>query len=215
MQSYSRKDFTEVVLASTNSGKLLEIQEACADLPWKFLLQSDFHLPEAEETGVTFVENAILKARHASQATGLPALADDSGLEVDVLGGAPGVYSARYAGIPRDRTRNINKLLEAMLNVPLQNRTARFQCVIVLLRHPNDAAPLICQGTWEGHILFESQGTKGFGYDPIFYVPTHHCSAAELPPATKHLISHRGQALAQLKKMITTIKENRNLCAQY
>jgi XTP/dITP diphosphohydrolase len=170
--------------------------------------QSDYAIPEAVENGRTFVENAIIKARHASALTGLAAIADDSGLEVDALGGAPGIYSARFAarhgednsrggGNSSDEANNA-LLLERLRDVPRAKRTARFQCVIVLQRFPDDPMPLVSQGTWEGLILEATTGAHGFGYDPLFFVPTHHCSSAELPPDVKNTLSHRGQALRQL-----------------
>jgi len=160
--------------------------------------QSHYNVADAEETGLTFVENAILKARNAAQHTGLPALADDSGLEVDALHGAPGIYSARYAGPMASDAENLGKLLAMLKDVPEEKRGAHFQCVLVYLRHALDPTPLICQGAWEGRILTAPRGTSGFGYDPVFFVPSHACSAAELPAETKNVLSHRGQALRQL-----------------
>ena len=153
---------------------------------------------DAEETGLTFVENAILKARNAAQHTGLPAIADDSGLEVDALAGAPGIYSARYAGAGATDLENLEKLLDALADVPEENRSARFQCLMVYMRHADDPTPLICQGSWEGRILTAARGSNGFGYDPVFYVPTHNCASAELAADIKNSLSHRGQALRQL-----------------
>lgn len=187
-----------VVLASGNSGKVREIGALLAGLDIEVVPQSDFNIDEAEETGLTFVENAIIKARHAAQLTGLPAIADDSGLEVDALKGAPGIYSSRFAGVDASSQDNVNKLLADLQEIPEAQRTARFQCVIVYLEHAADPTPVICQGRWEGRILFASHGTNGFGYDPIFYVPTHDCAAAELPPDVKNQLSHRGVALKQL-----------------
>ena len=155
-------------------------------------------VPDIEETGLTFVENAILKARNAAQHTGRPAIADDSGIEVDALNGAPGIYSARYAGIGASDQANLEKLLTELGDLPEEKRTARFQCLMVYMRHANDPTPLICQGSWEGRILFKPQGENGFGYDPVFYVPTHDCSSAELPADVKNSLSHRGQALSKL-----------------
>ena len=188
----------KIVLASSNAGKLREFNQLLGGLQLEVVPQSQFNVADAEETGLTFVENAILKARNAAQHTGLPALADDSGLEVDALHGAPGIYSARYAGAGASDADNLKKLLEALKDVPKQNRGARFQCVLVYLRHALDPTPLICQGRWEGRILPEARGSSGFGYDPVFFVPTHSLSAAELPPQTKNSLSHRGQALRQL-----------------
>ncbi len=186
-----------IVLASNNPGKLREIQALAAG-KLELLLQSDFAVPEVEETGLSFVENAILKARHAARHTGLPALADDSGLEVDALNGAPGIRSARYAGPGASDAENLQKLLQDLADVPEHQRRARFQCVVVYMKHAEDPTPLICQGTWEGRILTAPRGENGFGYDPLFYVPTHHCASAELPPAVKNTLSHRGKALCQL-----------------
>lgn len=186
-----------IVLASNNPGKLLEIQALAAG-KLELLLQSDYAVPEVEETGLSFVENALLKARHAARHTGLPALADDSGLEVDALHGAPGIRSARYAGPGASDAENLQKLLQDLADIPEHQRRARFQCVVVYMKHAEDATPLICQGTWEGCILTAPRGENGFGYDPVFYVPTHHCSSAELPPAVKNSLSHRGKALRQL-----------------
>jgi XTP/dITP diphosphohydrolase len=155
-------------------------------------------VPDAEETGLTFVENALLKARNAAAHTGLAAIADDSGIEVDALHGAPGIYSARYAGAGASDQANLEKLLAVLRDVPEAARTARFQCLLVYLRHADDPTPLICQGTWEGRILDAPRGENGFGYDPVFYVPTHDCTSAELPPEVKNALSHRGQALRKL-----------------
>ena len=189
-----------IVLASGNKGKLRELQAVLGGDAVELLPQSDFEVSSVAETGLSFVENAIIKARHASEQTGLPALADDSGIEVDALKGEPGIYSARYAGSEGDDADALNnaRLLAELSDVPEAERTARFQCVIVYMRHARDPMPLICQGTWEGRILFAEQGDNGFGYDPLFYVPTHECSSAELDPATKNSLSHRGQALASL-----------------
>ena len=193
-----------VVLASHNAGKVREFNALLADLDIEVVPQAQLNVSEAEETGLTFVENAILKARHAAQHTGRPALADDSGLEVDFLNGAPGIYSARYAGVGADDRANLEKLLLALKDVPKAQRTARFQCVLVYMRHALDPTPLICQGTWEGLILTAPRGHYGFGYDPVFFVPTHDCSSAELPPETKSALSHRGQALRQLVHALGT-----------
>ena len=187
-----------VVLASANPGKVREIHQLLAGLDLNVVPQSDFNVPEAEETGLSFVENAILKARNAARHAGQAAIADDSGLEVDVLHGAPGIYSARYAGRGSSDSANLTKLLADLAGTPEAARGARFQCVMVYLRHEFDPTPVICQGTWEGRILFEARGTNGFGYDPVFYVPTHHCSSAELPAEVKNNLSHRGQALRKL-----------------
>lgn len=188
----------EIVLASNNPGKVREIAELLAGLDLVVLPQSQFDVPDVEETGLTFVENAILKARNAAQKTGLAAIADDSGLEVDALNGAPGIRSARYAGAGSSDRANLDKLLQALIDVPQSDRSARFQCLMVYLAHAHDPTPLICQGTWEGRILFAPKGDNGFGYDPVFFVPTHNCSCAELPPEIKNELSHRGQALRKL-----------------
>lgn len=191
-----------LVIASGNTGKLAEFQGLLQDLQITVRPQSEFAVSDADETGLTFIENAILKARHAAAITGLPALADDSGLEVDHLHGAPGIYSARYSGTHGDNPGHIAKVLHELHGVPDSERTARFVCVLALLRHANDPRPLICQGVWEGRILTAPQGDGGFGYDPIFYVPDHQCSAAELPKALKNQLSHRGQATQQLQQQI-------------
>lgn len=190
----------KIVLASGNQGKLRELQAVLGNEAVELLPQSQFAVSSVAETGLSFVENALIKARHASRETGLPAIADDSGIEVDALNGEPGIYSARYAGSEGEDAdaQNNAKLLSELSNVPEAERTARFQCVIVFMRHASDPMPLICQGSWEGRILFTEQGKNGFGYDPLFYVPTHDCSSAELDPATKNSLSHRGQALASL-----------------
>lgn len=186
----------QIIIASGNSGKITEISAALAGKPCELIPQTAFGIADVAETGLTFIENALLKARQAAAISGLPALADDSGLVVDALEGAPGIYSARYAGEPADMQANIAKLLNALHYT--QQRTARFHSVIVYLRYAADPMPIICQGTWEGEILTAPQGSNGFGYDPVFYVPTHQCSAAELSLAVKNSLSHRGQALAQL-----------------
>lgn len=192
----------EVVLASGNKGKLAEFNQLLATLNLKVRPQSDFKIEGAEETGLTFIENSILKARHASELSGCPALADDSGLEVDYLQGAPGIYSARYAGEDASDSDNIVKLLQALEGVPTEQRTARFHCVLVYLRHPADPTPLICHGVWEGRILEQKQGDQGFGYDPVFYVPEQNCASAQLAPEVKNRISHRARALTQLMDLL-------------
>jgi XTP/dITP diphosphohydrolase len=187
-----------IVLASNNAGKVREINQLLASVQIQVVAQKDFNIPDAIEDGLSFVENAIKKARHASSLSGLPAIADDSGIEVDALNGAPGIYSARFAGAGASDQENLQKLLNRLEDIPQQKRTARFQCLMVYMRHAEDPTPLICQGTWEGRILFEPQGENGFGYDPVFYVPTHNCSSAQLEPETKNSLSHRGQALKAL-----------------
>lgn len=187
-----------IVLASGNGGKVSEFRQLLATANFEIVPQSALDVPSVEETGLSFVENAIIKARHAARHTGLPAIADDSGLEVDALHGAPGIFSARFAGPDADDAANNRKLLELLRDVPPARRTARFRCVLVYMRHAEDPAPLICQGTWEGAVLTRPAGASGFGYDPLFEVAGRHCSAAELPAAEKHRVSHRGQAMASL-----------------
>nr|VFK51992.1 MAG: XTP/dITP diphosphohydrolase [Candidatus Kentron sp. TUN] len=188
----------KVVLASGNPGKLRELKELLAPLDITLALQSDFGVQDVEETGTTFVENAIIKARHAAAVSGLPAIGDDSGLVVDRLGGAPGIYSARYAGKGTTDEKNLKRLLDELSEVPESERSAHFKCLMVYMSHADDPTPLIADGAWDGRILFAPQGENGFGYDPIFYVPTHDCSAAELPSDTKNMLSHRGQAVRKL-----------------
>lgn len=189
----------DLVLASSNAGKLAELRALFGEAGFTLRAQSDLGVADAEETGLTFIENALLKARHAALATGLPALGDDSGLCVDALGGAPGLYSARYGGVHGDADRNIARLLRELDDVADAARTARFHCVLVLLRSADDPQPIIAEGTWEGRILLAPRGSGGFGYDPVFFDPENDCSAAELDPAIKNAISHRGRALAALK----------------
>lgn len=191
-----------IVLASGNPGKLKEFQQALHHDAFQLIPQSDFNVPEVAETGLSFVENAIIKARHAAQHSGLPALADDSGLEVDALKGQPGIYSARFAGATASDSDNNRKLLRSLNDVEEPQRSARFQCLLVFVRHHLDPTPLICQGTWEGRILREPAGSNGFGYDPLFFVPEKNCSSAELEPAVKNVISHRGKAIAQLQQLL-------------
>jgi XTP/dITP diphosphohydrolase len=187
-----------LVLASGNAGKIKELQ---ALLPNYVLIpQTQFNVSEIEETGTTFVENAILKARHAAKISKLPAIADDSGLVVAALNDAPGIYSARYAGQGATDAENITKLLHALDGVPLAQRHAYFFCVLVLMRHTDDPCPIIAQGRWDGYILEQSQGNQGFGYDPIFGVSSHDCSAAELSFDIKNSLSHRGKALKKLRQ---------------
>jgi XTP/dITP diphosphohydrolase len=209
-----------IVLASGNQGKLSELQQLLAPLDatqrLNLITQTSLGISDAKETGLTFIENAIIKARHASAISGLPALADDSGLSVDALQGAPGIYSARYAEqdsaeqktsmgqtdqnpdrAQRDSANN-QKLLRALRDIPDAQRTARFYCVLVYLRHTSDPAPLVCQGSWQGYILHQPQGEGGFGYDPLFFVPGLNCSAAQLAPEQKNRVSHRGQAMQLL-----------------
>jgi XTP/dITP diphosphohydrolase len=191
-----------LVVASGNRGKLAEFTDLLGDSGIEGIAQGELGVEDIEETGLTFVENALLKARHAARLTGLPALADDSGLCVDALGGAPGLYSARYAGGHGDAQANIDKLLDALHGVPDELRSAHFHATIVLLRHAEDPEPLIAQGSWHGRILRARRGTGGFGYDPVFLDPERGRSAAEIDPALKNRLSHRGLALAALRDML-------------
>lgn len=192
----------KVVLATGNKKKVEELNALLAGMDYTVVPQSEFNVESVPETGTTFVENAIIKARHAARITGLPAIADDSGIEVDALLGRPGVYSARYAGEDASDQDNLEKLLEEMNGVPAVLRTARYWCVLVYMRHADDPTPIICQASWEGTLATEPAGENGFGYDPIFNVPDLDCTAAELDPATKNSLSHRGKALAQLAKAL-------------
>ena len=192
-----------IVLATGNAGKLREMQQVLAPTGFAVVAQSDFNVPEADETGLSFVENAIIKARNAARHTGLPAIADDSGLEVDALLGAPGIYSARYAGAGAGDAANNAKLLAELARLGVHDATARFQCVLVYMRHADDPVPLIAQGTWDGVITAAARGTNGFGYDPLFFVPAEGCTSAELAPARKNLLSHRGHALVKLAALLT------------
>ncbi len=194
----------KIVLATNNQGKVNELQNLLADAGFDIIAQSQFNLPDADETGLTFVENAILKARYAAKLTGLPAIADDSGLVVEALNGEPGIYSARYAGEHGNDESNNQKLLQALQPIPQEKRSAYFYCALVFMRHENDPTPIICLGKWNGLILNELKGKGGFGYDPLFYVPELNCTAAELTKEHKSQISHRGQALKQLIKEIKT-----------
>lgn len=191
-----------IVLASNNAGKVREISQLLEHSGIEVLPQAQFDIQDAVEDGLTFVENAIIKARHAAKFSGLPAIADDSGIEVDSLNGAPGIYSARYAGEGSSDEENLLKLLREMKDIPEAQRSARFQCLMVYMRHAEDPTPVICQGTWEGRILTAPQGENGFGYDPVFFVPEQNCSSAELDAATKNSLSHRGKALQQLVKRL-------------
>jgi XTP/dITP diphosphohydrolase len=192
----------EIVLASSNSGKVKEINGLLDGTRFQILPQSDFDVLEAEETGLTFVENALLKARNAARYSHHPVIADDSGIEVLALKGRPGIYSARYAGIGASDEDNLNKLIEDIEPLSEADRKARFVCSMVFLRHAEDPTPLICQGVWDGIVISEPRGRNGFGYDPMFYVPTHDCTSAELSPEIKNQISHRGQALKGLVEKI-------------
>jgi XTP/dITP diphosphohydrolase len=186
---------SKIVLASNNAGKLKEFQQLLSGQRFDVLPQAQFDISDAEETGLSFVENAIIKARHAAKIAGLPAIADDSGLEVDFLDGAPGIYSARFSGADANDAKNNQKLLERLHDVPDEQRSARFQCVLVYLRHPLDPTPLICQGTWEGRILTQARGDNGFGYDPLFLDPATGLTSAELSKTEKNTRSHRAKAL--------------------
>lgn len=190
-----------LVLASGNTGKLQEFSALLAPWGWHVETQSQHQVPEIEETGLTFVENALLKARNAAAHTGLPALADDSGLEVDALQGAPGIYSARFAGPGSDAAANNQRLLQELEGVPTQERSARFWCVLVWVRSATDPTPLLAQASWEGQILTAPKGNQGFGYDPLFWLPDIQQSAAELSPEIKNLLSHRALASQQLLRL--------------
>ncbi len=187
-----------IVLATNNRGKVVEFQRLLTDTPYRIKAQAEFDIPDAEETGLSFVENAIIKARHASRLSKLPAIADDSGLEVDFLNGAPGIYSARFAGPAASDADNNHKLLNRLQGLPREQRTARFQCLLVYMRHAEDPTPLICQGSWEGEILTEARGDNGFGYDPLFYIPECGSTSAQLCPEEKSQRSHRAKAMACL-----------------
>lgn len=192
----------KIVLASNNPGKVKEINQLLAGLDIEVVSQSEYNVPEADETGLSFVENALLKARNAAHHTGLPALADDSGIETDALNGAPGIYSARFAGPGASDQANLEKLLAELKAKQHAPRTARFQCLLVLMRHEFDPTPLICQGTWEGTIIDEPRGDNGFGYDPVFFVEAENCTSAQLSPERKNVLSHRGQALQCLLRKL-------------
>jgi len=193
-----------LILASGNRGKQREFADLLAGSPWQLHLQSEFGVTEAAETGLTFLENALIKARHAAHLTGLPTVADDSGIVCDALAGAPGIYSARYSGEGATEAKNLAHLLHAMADVPDALRTCRYVCVLVYLRHAADPCPLIAEGAWEGVVARAPRGDGGFGYDPVFWVPEDACTAAELAPARKHALSHRGQALRSLAARLTT-----------
>ena len=192
----------DILLASGNKGKVKELKEMLAPFGLNVVPQSNFEVEEVPETGTTFIENAIIKARHAAKVTGLPCIADDSGLEVAALKGAPGIYSARFAGPDATDGTNIDKLLNALKDVPEGERQARFVCVLVFMRHADDPTPIICQGFWNGEITTSLSGENGFGYDPVFFVPEKDCTSAQLSPEQKHQLSHRGQALKLLLAQI-------------
>ncbi len=198
---------TKIVLASGNKGKLNEFADLFAPFDIQVVPQSEFNVPEAEETGLTFIENAIIKARNAAQHTGLPAIADDSGIEVDALKGKPGIYSARFAGSDASDKDNLNKLLTDIEHVSAEHRTARYQCVLIYMQHAEDPTPLISQASWEGNILTKPVGDGGFGYDPIFWVTETQCSSAQLTADQKHAISHRGKAMRQFLTQFTALQQ--------
>lgn len=206
------KEKNIIVIASNNLGKLRELAALMKGLDVELHPQSDFNVPEAEETGLTFVENAILKARNAAKVSGHPAIADDSGIEIDYLNGAPGIYSARFSGLNATETENNQKLLDELKGVPEARRTAHYFSSIVYMRHAEDPAPIIAEGTWEGVILTEPRGEGGFGYDPLFYLPEHGCASAELSAEYKNRISHRGIALRELmEKLEPTLEHDREI----
>lgn len=192
----------KIVLATGNAGKVREMASLLADAGMDVVAQTELGVGSVEETGLTFVENAIIKARHAAKVTGLPAIADDSGISVDYLGGAPGIYSARYAGTDGNDGANIVKLLAALNGVPAEQRQAYFNCVLVYMRHENDPTPIICHGRWAGVIAEQAQGEGGFGYDPVFWLPELNKTAAQLRPEEKQSMSHRGKALALLSEAL-------------
>jgi XTP/dITP diphosphohydrolase len=192
----------KIVLASNNAGKIRELKSLLQQLPIDLIPQSDLGVKEVEETGLTFIENALIKARHAARLTGLPTIADDSGLAVDALNGAPGIYSARFAGPKANAKDNINKLLHDLHDIPDERRSASFHCVLVFMSRATDPIPLVCNSEWSGMILHAPQGEEGFGYDPIFYVPSEKKSAAALSLAIKNKISHRGKAMQALLGML-------------
>jgi len=188
----------KIVLASNNAGKVREIHDLLKEFDLEVVSQSEFNVDSVEETGLSFVENAIIKARYAALKTGLPAIADDSGIEVDALNGAPGIYSGRFSGEDASDKDNNKKLLQELKDMPTEKRTARYQCVMVFMRHASDPTPIIASGSWEGVILDAPKGSGGFGYDPLFYIPTHQCTAAELSAELKNKLSHRAKALISL-----------------
>lgn len=194
----------KIVLASGNAGKVREIKALLSDLPIELISQKELNISDVAETGTTFIENALIKARHAAQVSGLPAIADDSGLSIDALDGAPGIFSSRYAGKNTTDLDRINKILKELENVPDNQRTAQFHCAIAMVKSADDPSPMVCEGIWSGTILHNSQGKKGFGYDPIFFVAEKNCSAAELDPTLKNQISHRGRAMNEFRTLLIT-----------
>ena len=195
-------EIKDLVLASANKGKIKELQDMLGGLGINIIPQQQLGIEDAEETGLTFVENAILKARHAAEISGLPAIADDSGIEVDYLKGAPGIYSARFSGVGATDQSNLDKLMAEMRDAPADQRSARYQTVIAVMTHGSDPTPILCHGTWEGEIAFEEKGNQGFGYDPVFKPADADCHAAELEKSVKNTISHRGKAINQLLKKL-------------
>lgn len=204
MAEFSENERT-LVLASGNKGKLRELDAMLAPFAWAVMPQIEWGIAEAVEDGLTFIENALIKARHAAEHTGLPALGDDSGLVVDVLGGAPGIFSARFAGAGADDASNIQKLLSELGDLPESDRSAHFYCAMALVRHAHDPAPLLATGRWNGRIMVAPSGTDGFGYDPVFWVPGHERSSAELPMKVKNQISHRGRALSAMMEQMASL----------
>ena len=202
---------TRVVLASGNPGKLREMMSLLDPIGIEVQPQSRFDVPDVEETGVSFIENAVIKARNAALHTGMPALADDSGIEVDALGGAPGIYSARFAGVTATDEENLQLLIDKLDAIGITRPTARFQCVIAYLRGPQDEEPIIARGTWHGYIVTPPRGRNGFGYDPVFFVPEHGCTSAELAPEVKNRISHRGQAMQSLLEQLAKTDSSREI----
>lgn len=196
-----------IVLATGNLGKVKELDNLLSHYGFTVKPQSEFNVSDADETGTTFIENAIIKARHAAEITGLPAIADDSGLEVDALNGAPGIYSARYSGANANDALNNTKLLQAMADI--ENRSARFHCVLVFMKHHLDPTPIVCHGVWEGEILTEAKGDQGFGYDPLFWLAEQQMTSAELPRELKNQLSHRGQALKLLVQHLEQFKQDK------
>lgn len=196
----------QIVLATGNKGKVLEMENLLSDFGFSVTAQTELNVNSVPETGTTFIENAIIKARHAAKITGLPAIADDSGLEVDALNGAPGIYSSRFAGEDGNDNANIEKLLRDLKDTPQEKRSARFHCVLVYMRHAGDPTPIICHGTWEGRITTEPDGENGFGYDPVFWALDKECTSANLAPEVKKQISHRGKALQKLFAQFSTQK---------
>jgi len=200
---------SDVVLASDNQEKIREINSLLRNTPLEVVGQGSLGVEPIEETGTTFIENALLKARNAARQTGLAAIADDSGLEVDALGGRPGVYSARFAGPQATDTKNVEKLLAALDGISPEKRSARFRCAMVYVTHADDPDPLICEGAWKGKIITEPKGDNGFGYDPIFWIEGEKATAAELAPERKNILSHRGQALRMLVAQLAERSQKR------